>query len=161
MEQTMTKDEWGKIVKRICDFYPRSNFMDKQDVFDAWYSLLEDLEFPAAMRAVENYAKENQYPPTIADIRQGYKVLWDDYKAFIRDCKDIYCIAADYYPGMDMELKNEGFEILRQKLSAYPHREWRKRLTDWERKAVAYVRDCEINHKDVKNFKDYVNEQTI
>lgn len=157
----MTKDEFKPIVQRLRKVYPQDGFLADKEAFDIWFELLEDLETPAVKQVVDDYIKEHQYPPTIADIRQGYKILWDEYKAFIRDCKDIYCIAADYYPGMDMELKNEGFETLRQKLSAYPHREWRKRLTDWERKAVAYVRDCEINHKDVKNFKDYINEQTI
>lgn len=157
----MTKDDFKPIVQRLRKVYPQDGFLADKEAFDIWLELLGDLETPAVKRVVDDYIKEHQYPPAIADIRQGYKVLWDKYKVFIRDCKDIYCIAADYYPDMDTELKNDGFEILRKKLSAYPHREWKKRISSWEKKAVDYVRDCEINHKDVKKFKDYVNEQTI
>ena len=157
----MTRNEWAEIVKKIRAMFPQSSFMNDQEVFDVWFEMLEDLEFPATMRSVENYAKENQYPPTIADIRQGYKVLWDGYKAFVNNCKDVFCLATSYYPGMNMKLENEQFEVFLGWLKKFPQKEWMAKTYKFKEKAIAYVKDCEINHKDPMDFKDYLNEQIM
>lgn len=153
----MTKEEWGKIVKKICDFYPRYDFMDKQDVFDAWYSLLEDLEYPATVRAVENYVKGHQYPPTIADIRQEYQVLLDGYNALLKDVKNEFELANSYYPKPD----DTAYDLFLEKIKKNPQREWRSRARAFKNKTDEYVRQGEINRMEFPSFRDYINEQAI
>lgn len=153
----MTKEEWGKIVKKICDFYPRYDFMDNQDVFDAWYSMLEDLEYPATVRAVENYVKEHQYPPTIADIRQGYQVLLDGYNVLLKRVKDEFELAMSCYPEPD----NTAYDLFLSKIKEHPQREWISRASTFKSRTIEYVRQGDINRIDFPGFKDYINEQTI
>lgn len=151
----MTKDEWGTVVKKICDFYPRYNFMDKKEVFDAWYGVLKDLEFPATLKAVENYVKENQYPPTIADIRNGYQKLLDGYNALLKEVKNDFEIAMSYYPKPD----KTAYDLYLSKLKKNPQKEWISRTRAFKSTTIEYVSD--INKKDYPSFKDYINEQTI
>ena len=157
----MTKTEWAEIIKKIRVLFPRSEFMDRKEVFDAWYEELSDLQFPAAMKAVQNYAKENQYPPSIADIRKEYNVMWEAYQAILKDVKQDFDLACSYYPGMDMDLQKEAFEIFRERLKKYPNGEWVHRSRKFRSNTIDFVQDCGRNHKDIPKFKDYINECVI
>ena len=156
----MTKNEWGTIVKQVRAFYPRYNFIEEKDTFDAWYEMLEDLEYAGALRAVQNYVKENQYPPTIADIRHEYNRMFEAYQGLIKSVKTEFGLACQYYPNMDMNVEQETFEIYLARLKKHPQGEWMPRTRKFHKDTTDFVRDCEINHKDIPQFKDYVNEQT-
>lgn len=157
----MVRNEWGMIVKQIRAFYPRYNFMEKQDTFEAWFEMLEDLEYAGALRAVQNYVKENQYPPTIADIRQEYNRMYEAYKTLVREVKKEFGLACQYYPSVDLDTKSEAFDVFFTKLKKHPQGEWIALTRRFNNSTTSFVRDCEVNHKAIPKFKDYVNEQTI
>ena len=155
----MTKNEWGEIVKLICDLYPKSNFMETESVFNAWYETLKDLEYSATRTAVVNHAKENQYPPSIADIRKRYTEMWNKYKALLKNVREEYEQAIAYYPSA--EDSEEVYMAFLQKIKGHPQKEWISRARAFRAKTIDYVRDCETKGVQQENFKDYINEQTI
>ncbi len=153
----MTKAEWGTIVKKICDFYPKYNFMDKQDTFDAWYELLSDLEAPATMQAVKNLAKENQYPPHISDIRNEYNRMYENYKKLLRDIRSNYEQGMSFYPNFSAK-DDETYQVFLGKLKEHPQKEWLNYAVEFRNRTIDYVRETELQDKTLPDYREYINE---
>lgn len=65
----MTKDQFKILVKAMKAVYTSPGFIPDQHAFDVWYSMLKDLEYAVASRAVQIYIQTQVSPPTIAGIR--------------------------------------------------------------------------------------------
>lgn len=68
----MKLDEFIVLAKSIKTCYPNSKLLETKESIEIWYSLLSDLEYETASLAVKKYMMLNKFPPTIADIREGY-----------------------------------------------------------------------------------------
>lgn len=66
----MTKAEFSKIVKLIAELFPQSNVQFTKPVVATWYEALSDLDYRRASEGVFLYARENQWMPSIAEIRK-------------------------------------------------------------------------------------------
>ena len=155
----MVRKEWGTIVKQIRAFYPKYDFMEREDSFDAWYELLEDLEYPATLQAVKNLAKENQYPPTIADIRHEYQRMLDIFNNRLREVKHNYRNAMSGYPFFEYD--DDTYNVFLNKIKKIPQAQWVNVSRKFASNTIAFVRDCELNDKPIPNYKDYINEQSF
>lgn len=156
----MTKDEFKPIANKLRKIYTQDNFIADKETFDIWFEMLEDLETAGVAKAVDNYIKDNRYPPTVADIRHEYNRMYEAYQGLIKSVKTEFGLACQYYPNMDMDVEQEAFEIYLARLKKHPQGEWMPRTRKFHKDTTDFVRDCEINHKDIPPFKDYVNEQT-
>ena len=157
----MTLKEFIPIVEKLKMFYRQDNFIPDKRTSDSWYEMLKDLEAPATMKAVENYIKSNRFPPTVADIRSEYARMYEAYQSFIREVKKEYGIACQYYPHMDLETENETFNVFMGKLKKHPQGEWITRTKKYCTDTINYIKDCELNHREIPKYRDYINEQTI
>lgn len=156
----MTKDEFKPIANKLRKMYTQSNFIPDKETFDIWFEMLGEYETAGVERAVTNYIKENKYPPTVADIRQEYKRMYEAYQSLIKEVKKEFGVACQFYPNMDLDTEQETFEIYLTRLKKHPQGEWITRTRKFRTDTIEFVRGCEINHKDIPKFKDYVNEQT-
>ena len=68
----MTKKEVLKLFALIASIYTQAGRFAEADaqMRDAWHTLLEDISFDAAERAVSSHAVNNTFPPSIAEIRR-------------------------------------------------------------------------------------------
>lgn len=67
----MDRDEFKILVKGMKAVYPQQTFIPDQDAFNIWHSLLQDLSYEVANRAIQKYMLSYKFPPTIADIREN------------------------------------------------------------------------------------------
>jgi hypothetical protein len=69
----VTYEQTGKMLAYLVTVYTARLMpsIDKAAIL-AWAELLEDINGDKAMAIVKSWAKSNKYPPTIADIREGY-----------------------------------------------------------------------------------------
>ena len=75
----MTKDQFKVLVKAMKAVYTNPGFIPDQDAFDVWYSMLKDLDYPVASRAVQMHMQTEETPPTVASIRkQSAKLKADE-----------------------------------------------------------------------------------
>lgn len=77
-EEAMTADEFSNIAMFIKALYPRDDklFCDRMQV-EAWYKMLSDIDYADALHSIEDHAKTNSFPPSIADIRRVRKHMYD------------------------------------------------------------------------------------
>lgn len=66
----MTKDEFKKIVKGMKAVYTEPSFIPDNYAFDVWYSVLSDLDYELASKAVQKHMMVNRNTPRPADIRE-------------------------------------------------------------------------------------------
>ena len=75
----MTKDQFKVLVKAMKAVYTNPGFIPDQDAFDVWYSMLKDLDYAIASRAVQMHLQTEESPPTVAGIRkQSVKLKADE-----------------------------------------------------------------------------------
>lgn len=75
----MTKEQFKILVKAMKAVYTQPTFIPDQDAFDVWYSMLKDLDYAVASRAVKMYMQTEETPPTVAGIRkQAAKLRADE-----------------------------------------------------------------------------------
>ena len=153
----MTKSEWGEIVKTICSIYPRSNFMEQKETFNAWYELLKDLETPAVRQAVINLAKEKEFPPAVSEIRREYQRMYKIHLDRLKKIRENFELAMGIYPSYNKD--DEVFEMFLGKLKKLPQKAWIPTTERFISKIYNYVKDCETNNKKMPDYKEYINEQ--
>ena len=68
----MTKDEFKKALDLMDSLFPKEELGKRftQDASRAWYEALKDLDSEKVNDGLIRYAQENQWSPTIADIRK-------------------------------------------------------------------------------------------
>lgn len=155
----MTKDEFKLIVNKLRKAYTQDNYIADKESFDIWFEMLEDLQAPATEQAVKNIIRDKTYPPTIADIRHEYDRLYEVYKAKLRDVRSNYEIGMQGYPCFIND--DETYQVFLAKIKQYPQSEWIKRSIRFKNTVIDFVRDCELNDKEIPDYKDYVNEQAV
>lgn len=157
----MTIEEFTPIVKKLRTVYTQANFIANKEAFDIWFEMLSDLQTSGVNKAVDNIIRDREYPPTIADIRHEYDRMYEAYKTLVREVKKEFGLACQYYPSVDLDTKSEAFDVFFTKLKKHPQGEWIALTKKFNNSTTSFVRDCEVNHKAIPKFKDYVNEQTI
>ena len=65
----MTDKELKRFVERLMVLYPSQKWT--ADKLIEWRDLLRDIPLEDAEKALDAYAKENHFPPSISDIRKG------------------------------------------------------------------------------------------
>lgn len=74
----MTKEQFKVLVKAMKAVYTNPGFIPDQDAFDVWYSMLKDLDYSIASRAVQMHLQTEESPPTVAGIRKQFAKLKAD-----------------------------------------------------------------------------------
>lgn len=75
----MTKDQFKILVKAMKAVYTNPGFIPDNDAFDVWYSMLKDLDYALASRAVQMHMQTEETTPTVAGIRkQSAKLKADE-----------------------------------------------------------------------------------
>ena len=75
----MTKNEWTNLANKLKKAYVRyEKFMQNQSDVVFWYGYLQNLEYPLAVKAVDDYIMESEFPPTIADIVKRHDEEWKE-----------------------------------------------------------------------------------
>ena len=75
----MTREQFKVLVKAMKAVYTNPGFIPDQDAFDVWYSMLKDLDYAIASRAVQMHLQTEESPPTVAGIRkQSVKLKADE-----------------------------------------------------------------------------------
>ena len=75
----MTREQFKVLVKAMKAVYANPGFIPDQDAFDVWYSMLKDLDYAIASRAVQMHLQTEETPPTVAGIRkQSVKLKADE-----------------------------------------------------------------------------------
>ncbi len=67
----MVEQEFLKITAMIRTSYPGSNVLPTTESMNTWYEMLKDLDFSTCFQSVNEYIKNNEYPPSIASIRKS------------------------------------------------------------------------------------------
>ena len=71
----MTREQFKVLVKAMKAVYTNPGFIPDQDAFDVWYSMLKDLDYAIASRAVQMHLQTEETPPTVAGIRKQFAKL--------------------------------------------------------------------------------------
>ena len=75
----MTREQFKVLVKAMKAVYTNPGFIPDQDAFDVWYSMLKDLDYALASRAVQMHLQTEESSPTVAGIRkQSVKLKADE-----------------------------------------------------------------------------------
>lgn len=67
----MTKEEFAILTKGLKAIYTSERFIPDQDSFNVWYSLLHDLDYNLAGKAIQKYMMTSSDIPKPADIRKA------------------------------------------------------------------------------------------
>lgn len=65
----MNREETKGLFKFLSDVYSQKFKIDSGKL-DTWTRMLSDQENETVMKHAERYAKDNQFPPSIADLRK-------------------------------------------------------------------------------------------
>jgi len=68
------------------------------ETIGVWYECLKDEPFEFAKKALNEYLRSNQYPPTVADIYRPYKEYLEQQEVLKREYNNIYYAAIANYP---------------------------------------------------------------
>ena len=74
----MTREQFKVLVKAMKAVYTNPGFIPDQDAFDVWYSMLKDLDYAIASRAVQMHLQTEETPPTVAGVRKQFAKLKAD-----------------------------------------------------------------------------------
>lgn len=66
----MTKTEFVELTNTMKNLFPKDGLIFTKDIVSVWYECLKDLDYRRAKEGVILYANENQWIPSIADIRK-------------------------------------------------------------------------------------------
>lgn len=139
----MTRIELNEIVKIFQKVYG-DKFKIDQDGFNVWCDCLSDLRHDVAIKAAHEYVRKSQFPPTVADLRNEYNALWDEYKAMLRHVTENFESAAGVYPNITDEQRANGRRLFMMAVGAVQGNEQRERLSESISNRIKdYVREVE------------------
>ena len=138
----MDREETKAIVQILKNVY-RDKFDIKQGAFEMWCECMSDLRFDVTKKAATEYVKKSQYPPTVADIRNEYKILWDEYVAMIRHINDSFDTAVGCYPEVTSDQRVNAYNMFLKVVGSKKReqREWVAR--EISQKIIGYVQRIE------------------
>ena len=143
----MTREETKAVIRILLSGYGEKFKID-QNGFSVWCECMSDLRFDVAKKAATEYVKKSQYPPTVADIRNEYKILWDDYTAMLRHINESFDMASGCYPDVTEEQRVVGKKTFIEIVNRYPREQKERVANDLSQKIIGYVRKVE-NGTDV------------
>lgn len=139
----MTREELKEIIKVLYKAYG-DKFKIDQSGFDVWCDTMLDLRFDVAKKAASEYVKRSQYPPTIADIRNEYNVLWEEHQALVRHINESFESAAGMYPNIDEEQRDRGRKIFIEVVSGVEKKDRERIASRISQKVIGCIRLCEV-----------------
>lgn len=97
----MTKAQVAELMVKAKDSFQKWKEIDKAEfaqMIVTWHECLKDVPYEMAQKAMIDYIKENQYPPTIADIYEPYKKWLERQNELRIKYNNIYYKAISHYP---------------------------------------------------------------
>lgn len=90
----MVKAEFGVIIATIMAMYPNAKTFEDPKTAEVWYQLLSDCNAQDLMLAVKEHAKQNKFPPSVAELREGIKVArilntWEGMSKALQDKRPV------------------------------------------------------------------------
>lgn len=76
----MTEQEFMILACTLRTCYPNQVFLPNKQALSLWYELLKDISYRGAAYAVEKWALENKFVPTVAEIRKTAQRYEEDLK---------------------------------------------------------------------------------
>lgn len=156
----MTKNEMIELVKWISKLYPNNKYIETEEAFNAWYEIINELDYDLARKGITNYTKYGQYPPMIADIYREYNILAEEIEHTMDRVKQEYEIAMSYYPGNN-SMDTDTRQVFLDRIKQYPQNEWIPRASRFRKVTINYVQGCERSGAEIKGYREYVNEQRV
>lgn len=139
----MTREESKKLIYKISHFYGKERFEIDQTRFDFWCECLSDLRADVAEKALMEYVKNNKFPPTVADLREKYLELWEEYTAMIRHIGESFELASGCYPDITAEQRMAGKKTFIEIVNRYPRESKEKAANEISQRILRYVREIE------------------
>lgn len=99
----MTQKEFMVIAAAIKTYYPKDNILPTKESVSLWYDCMNDLDFSKTQESIRRYVKNNNYPPTIADIRKHYEEIMEEEKNIRIELRRIYDMTVALYPCANCE----------------------------------------------------------
>ena len=147
-----------KEVAQICATIRKATFAwrnesekDFAETINVWFECLKDEPFDMAMKAATEYIRENNYPPTVADVYRPYKEYKDQLKADKREAINIYYRAIANYPCYEdtPEIQSEYMRIIGKTPDPDKARRFETRL-------IAFVRKHEESKEPIPPLIKYL-----
>lgn len=147
-----------KEVAQICATIRKATFAwrnesekDFAETINVWFECLKDEPFDMAMKAATEYIRENNYPPTVADVYRPYKEYKEQTKADKRESINIYYRAISNYPCYEdtADTKREYMRILGDNPTP-------EKAMKFERDLIAFVRDHEVSEEYIPPLIEYL-----
>ncbi len=66
----MTEAQFAVLAKGMKAVYADPKFLPDQDAIKVWYSLLKDIDYKDASKAISAIMRTSKFPPTVADITE-------------------------------------------------------------------------------------------
>lgn len=150
----MTKVETAEIMVKAKDSFQKWRDISKVEfaqMIVTWHELLEDMPYEMAKQAMSEYIRENNYPPTVADIYRPYKEYKGQTKADKRESINIYYRAISNYPCYEdtADTKREYMRILGDNPTP-------EKAMKFERDLIAFVRDHEVSEEYIPPLIEYL-----
>lgn len=154
----MNKEETKAIVQILKNVY-RDKFDITQGTFEIWCECMNDLRFDVTKKAATEYIKRSQYPPTVADIRNEYKTLWNEYLAMIKHIEESFNLASGCYPDVTEEQRATGKKAFIEIVNRYPREQKERVANGLSQKIIGYVREVESGtHNWIMPFDEYMEQ---
>lgn len=143
----MDRKEFVEIMGAMVEMYP-GRFEKLGDLaMEMWFECLSDLEYGIARQAIVNHAKSSKFPPTVADIREQYELI---FKKRMSQCSELYGVFNEmrtYYPcGYDDE---NAIDVFFSKIpDCADYKTQLRRSREIKCKVIDYVKRCENGEEE-------------
>lgn len=153
----MKKSETATIVTRLMTVYPSFKFgvnpltgedATLENVVDVWHSIIGDMEYVDADRAVASCINRCKFVPSIAEIREEYDAISYERRKSMAEVKEYYNRSRNSYP-TDVPYD-------------YGWEEWKSRAADGQTARtfydviMQYLNECIRDGKDAIDFRECV-----
>lgn len=121
------------------------------ETISIWHECLGNEPYEMARKAAAEYIRENNYPPTVADVYKPYKDHIEQMKVDRREATNIYYRAISNYPCYEdtAEAKTEFVRIVGEIPNPDKARKFESQL-------INFVREREINRQPIPPLIEYL-----
>ncbi len=147
----MNTNEFLEIIESIKSIYGTRLWNIQESALDMWFDCLKDLKADMLREAVINYAKKNEYPPTVAALRKEYEVIAETEHKYKEELKRLYNMTLSFYPSaVDSDLTRR---IYAEHLKSIPRESRLNYARSLLQQTCIFVRDCE--NSGISNIPDF------